>query len=283
MKPLITTLLDLDRQLGGHAGLCVGGGLGLFLKQRYLRRHSEMRTLLPLDAMPQARTTEDIDLFLRADVVADPARMKTIRSALDALGFEVIESAKFMQFVRPVPPGIVKVDLLVGPLGPLETQVKRDSRRAKPPASVGLHARRVDEAVGIEEQPVTLPVSGTLSSGDAHATEIRVPQAFSYLLMKLAAFRDQVNAPDKDLGRHHALDVYRIVALVTREEYDIASELSQRHRDDPHVVDARRIVAEHFGNTDSLGLLRIREHALYTADLRLADFCHELAVLLPAP
>ena len=283
MEPLVTTLLDLDLQLGGHAGLCVGGGLGLFLKQRHLRVHSEIRTLLPLNAMPDARTTEDIDLFLQAEIVVAPAKMKTIRVALDSLGFAVIDSAKYMQFVRATPIGAVKVDLLAGPLGDLESRVNLDSRRFKPKQGVGLHARRVDEAIGIEVQPLAVPISGVLSSGAAHTTEISVPQAFTYLMMKLIAFRDQLHNPDKDLGRHHALDAYRIVGLLTEAEDEVVRELSEQHRDNHHVIDARQVVAEHFGNVDAIGMLRIREHPLYSDSFRLDEFRRELVALFPPP
>ena len=55
--PLKTALLDLDKQLGGNAGLCAGGGYGLYLKQLYLYEHPELRTLFPLDTLPTARIT----------------------------------------------------------------------------------------------------------------------------------------------------------------------------------------------------------------------------------
>ena len=68
MSPLITSVLDLNAALGGNADLLLGGGLGLYLKQEHLRR-TGARTLLPLDRLPPARTTQDIDLFLRAEVI----------------------------------------------------------------------------------------------------------------------------------------------------------------------------------------------------------------------
>ena len=35
--PLITTVLDLNEALGGRADLLIGGGIGLYLKQRHLQ------------------------------------------------------------------------------------------------------------------------------------------------------------------------------------------------------------------------------------------------------
>jgi len=277
--PLRGTLLDLDKQLGGNASLCIGGGYGLYLKQLYLHEHPEVRTLFPLDVLPAARTTEDIDLFLRAEVVTDSTRMKRIREALDALGFKVVESAKFMQFVRPVAIGSVKVDLMVGPLGALSDRVEVDSRRVHPQPSVELHAHPVDEALGIEEGQVAIPLAGRLSSGEEHATTILVPQTFTYLLMKLVAFRDRVDDADKDLGRHHALDVYRTVGLLTEPENAVVCQLSEQYRNAPKVIEVRRIVQEYFADGTSLGMLRIREHPLGFAATALDRFREELASL----
>ena len=51
MKPLIASILDLDSALGGNAGLLLGGGLGLYLKQEHLRT-TGARTLLALERLP---------------------------------------------------------------------------------------------------------------------------------------------------------------------------------------------------------------------------------------
>ena len=86
-EPLLTTLLDLDATLNSNPKLIVGGGYGLYLKQLYLRDNRQIRTLFDIDDLPTARTTEDIDLILRADIVTDSQSMGTIRAALDHLGF----------------------------------------------------------------------------------------------------------------------------------------------------------------------------------------------------
>jgi hypothetical protein len=69
--PLLTTLLDLDAALAWEQPLVIGGGYGLYLKQLYLTEHPEIQTLFPLQDLPEARTTKDIDLILRAEVVTD--------------------------------------------------------------------------------------------------------------------------------------------------------------------------------------------------------------------
>lgn len=55
--------------------LIIGGGYGLFLKQNAVLR-PEIRTLFDPDAVPENRSTEDIDLFLRGDVVSNAEQMR---------------------------------------------------------------------------------------------------------------------------------------------------------------------------------------------------------------
>lgn len=75
----------------------------------------KIRTLLPPSALPSARTMEDIDLILRAEVVTDSESMKTIRQSLDALGFSAPATAKYTQFVRDIHHGQVKIVIVAAP------------------------------------------------------------------------------------------------------------------------------------------------------------------------
>jgi len=228
--PLLTTLLDLDGELNSSIELIVGGGYGLYLKQMHLNRNRAIRTLFLIDQLPAARTTQDIDLILRAEVVTDSVSMRPIRQALDRLSFEVVAGAEYMQFVRQMSVGNVKIDLLAGPLGSFASRVPNDQRRVRPRPSVNLHALKLDEAVGVEEHPFPIQITGHRSSGQIHTTTVFVPQEFSYLMMKLMAFRDRLHDEDKDLGRHHAIDVYRIIGLLTEGEYDHVIRLRQDNR-----------------------------------------------------
>lgn len=278
-EPLLTTLLDLDAMLSDRE-LIIAGGYGLYLKQVYLKNKPETITLFSASALPTARTTEDIDLIMRAEVVTDSDSMKEIRKALDSLGFEVVEKAKYMQFVKEVHPGRVKIDLLAAPLGEFADRVKKDERRVRPRPSVKLHASKLEEAVGVERDLLRIPISGILSSGEHHETEVLIPQAFTYVLMKLFAFRDRMDDQDKDLGRHHALDIYRIVGLLTKEEDGAVRKLREEFASHPVVLDAKEIVQEFFVSKDGIGRLRIQEHPLYTDAFDLERFADELGQLL---
>ncbi len=278
---LKTCLLDLNRELESEGiPLILGGGYGLYLKQLDLQARG-VRTLLDIEMWPEPRATNDLDVFLQAEIVTDAERMEVLRHALDRLGYAAIESARYYQFVKPISAGRkVKLDLLAGPLGDYEERVPKDPRRVRPRPSVDLHARRVDEAVGIEEEWTELRVTGFLSDGAPYSATVIIPQGFSYLLMKLYAFRDQRENNVKEFGQHHALDCFRIVAMMTKDEYELVLSLSEKHQHHERVEEARSIVNDHFCDEESLGVLRLREHPLFRPEMDVEGFLRELHTIL---
>ncbi len=277
--PLLTTLLDIAAALPGRE-LIIAGGYGLFLKQTQFAK-GKVRTLFSESQLPGARTTEDIDWVLHAEVVTDSKMMGEIRKCLDSLAFEVVTKSKYMQFTREMRIGQVKVDLLAAPLGEFSKRVKKDDRRVRPKPSVKLHASKLEEAVAVERDALRIPIAGYLSSGRVHETEILVPQAFSFLLMKLNAFRDRLDDPKKDQGRHHALDIYRIVGLMTRDEFQAVKSLAKEFRNHPGVGEVRGIVDKHFTPADGLGRIRMQEHPLYAEDFAIDELIDVLSELFP--
>ena len=273
-------MLDLLYELRDQqTPLILGGGYGLYLKQVHLQDTLSGRTLIAGGMWPAPRGTEDMDILLQTEVVVDAKRMGLIRAVLDRLGYAAVSGAKYMQFVKQLGEGrIVKVDLLTGPLGPLadDPRVKADNRRVRPRPSVNLHARRADEALGFQQDTMTIPVTGTLSSGDIYEATVHVPPAFTLLLMKLHAFRDRWSDVDKDLARHHALDIYRIVAMMTEQEFEQTRRQVAQYQNHSAVVEAVRIAREHFASDESLGLLRLREHALWDERMAVAEFLSAL-------
>ena len=93
-----------------------------------------------------------------------------------------------------------------------------------------------------------------------------------YLLMKLSAFADRKEDGNKDLGRHHALDTYSIVGMMTEAEYDRTRALADRSRSDPHFTRVCDVVAGEFATPTSMGMLRLREHRLFREEFRLDEF-----------
>jgi len=275
-QPILkTSLLDLlyelrDRQMP----LILGGGYGLYLKQVHLQDTLNSPTLIAGELWPAPRATEDLDILLRTEVVVDASRMSLIRAALDRLEYTAIEGAEYMQFVKQLGGGrIVKVDLLTGPLGPFadDPRVKVDDRRGRARPRGKVHAPPTDEALGFQEHTMAIPVKGRLSGGDPYEATVHVPSAFTLLLMKLHAFRDRRNDEEKDLARHHALDIYRILAMMTEQEFEQTRQQVVGHRNRPAVVEAARIAREHFASDESLGSLRLRGHALWDERMALAE------------
>ena len=99
--------------------------------------------------------------------------------------------------------------------------------------------------------------------------------------MKLHAFDDRKTDTNKDQGRHHALDLYSIVGMMTEGEYERAKELGTVHAADARVKRSGAIVREHFANKTAIGALRLREHALFREAFVLDDFVGVLAEIFP--
>lgn len=280
---LKASLLDLLHALKCTGiRLLLGGGFGLYLKQLYLQE-KDPRTVISGELWPRPRATEDLDILLRTEIITSRDKVSLIRHALDSLDYMPIEGCEFLQFRKDYPTGYVKVDLLTGPLSESDLPlVKIDDRRVRPRGpEPQLHAHPTNEAIGFEDNPLEIRVVGSLTTGEPFEETVLVPQAFTYLFMKLYAFRDQKAAVKKGFATHHALDLYRIVCMLTREEYEAIREKAMRMSSHPVVVEGARIVAEDFASETSTGTLRLRDHPLFRPEMDLASFLAVLKELLP--
>ncbi|MFZ5830827.1 MAG: hypothetical protein ACOY3P_12100 [Planctomycetota bacterium] len=264
MDPLTANLLDLLVELRDNAvPLTIGGGFGLYLKRMRLDETRE-RTLF--SELPMPRATNDLDLFIRADVLCDFQTMTEVAAALDRLGYEAVPEARYMQWTKQFElqgqEREIKVDLLVGPLGKYRERLHVEGVRARPTGSIKLHAHTVEEAVHIDESPVVVRISGNRSNGVPAQAAVHVPQPFTYLMMKLFAFRDRKEDADRNLGRHHALDLYTIVAMQVESEYQESIRLGNVYSRDSHVQTAREIIQSDFAEPTSIGVIWLREHPL---------------------
>ncbi len=259
-------------------------GYGLYLKQLHLTQ-AGVRTLIGAELWPAPRATEDLDLMLSAELVADARSMTALRAALDKLNYEVRTNSKYLQFVRTITGAqVVKVDLLTAQLDVIKSfpAISADSRRARPTAAdrPQLHAHPTDGALTLTEAPLVIKITGTLSTGQAFAAPVAIPDAFSYLLMKLTAYRDLRNDLDKDMGRHHAMDVFRIVAMLTEPERDQVQANLRRFAADDQVSSCVGLVRLAFASATSPGVLAMREHRLWHNDPQLAIFLEAIAELV---
>jgi hypothetical protein len=284
MPNLLTALLDLLYALrDSEVKLIIGGGFGIYLRTNHVKS-SDAPTLLR--EWPEARSTNDLDLFLRPELLIDSKKLKPLAEALRNLGYEVVPEAAKYQFAKLGPDGTlvggVKIDILTGPQSCFEnTSVHTDDRRVRPKPSVGVHAHPVDEVPTLERGLLTIPLKGRLSTGDTWEWEVFLPHLFSFLMMKLFAFHDRYQDSDKEFGRYHALDIYTIVATATESEWDEALGFRDQYKENFFVVRAGELIAIYFSSTDSMGIVRLKESAYYNANLQVTEFINALGELFP--
>lgn len=259
MQQLITAFIDLVEQLQDLSKpVMIGGGLGLYLKQQDRERQHELKTLIDVDLWPQARTTEDIDMFLPTEIVVHAGDMQAVRDTLDGLGYQV--KVHNFQFTKSVGHGEVGVDLLTGAKDEeARKQLNINGFRVRPKQKVPLHAYLTNEAICIDQDPLILSIEDPRPGEKKRSIKVHIPNAFTYLVMKLHAFRDRVESEQKEMGIHHALDAYRIVAMLTRQEYKMVTRLTRENRDTDAVQETASIIRQHFKDQNSLGVLRLRE------------------------
>jgi hypothetical protein len=281
---LQTALLDLLQEIrGSEIRLIIGGGFGIYLKTDHAKRLNK-RTLL--DQWPEPRSTNDLDLFLCPELLIESSRLKPLVSAITGLGYQVVPGAENYQFVKAGPSGTVagrvKIDILTGAQSCFQgTRVKVDTRRARPKPSVGMHAHPVDEALTLEQGLLPILLAGTLSSGDTWESEIFLPHPYTFSMMKLFAFKDRLDDPDKEFGRYHALDLYTILATTTEEEWEYALQLRDQHKNDPFIIEAGHLVSEYFSTSERLGMIRLIESPYYRPELQIEKFMSVLQELFP--
>ena len=281
---LQTALLDLLHEIDSpDIRLIIGGGFGVYLKINYVQRFGK-RTLLR--EWPEPRSTNDLDLFLRPELLIQSAKLRPLAEAITRLGYQVVPGAEKYQFAKfglgGAQAGGIKIDILTGPQSRFQgTGVKIDARRAQPTPSVGIHAHPVDEAPTLEEGLLPNPLAGKLGSGEPWQAVVFLPHPFTFLMMKLFAFKDRINNPDKEFGRYHALDIYTILATTMEGEWEQALALRRQHGDEPCIVEAGRLVSKHFSALNCIGMIRLRESRYYRPEFQLVEFMSALQELFP--
>ena len=283
--PLRGELYTLALALRGRdVPLVVGGGYGLLLRQRHLVESGAQT----LRRVPPARSTEDLDVFLSAELIADTGRVVALRDALAALRYEGVEGALYYQFEREVDyrgqRRTVKVDLLA-PLPDDDNAragLKYDGRRVRPRDVRGIHAHTSPEALTVAEHPLAVELGG-----DGGPVTVYVPHPYTYLVLKLHAYRDRREDADADFGRHHAFDLYRTLAMATEPEWESAQALRDRFGVAEPVREAGRIAHDLFGGEIAPGTLALQEEARRSGfDLLGQDtlaFMRDLHELFPPP
>jgi hypothetical protein len=252
--------------------LIIAGGLGIYLKHRWVGEQVELGIRENLFAsLPDARATDDIDAFLQIHVFLKPKRAD-FRRALLELGYE--PRTDYLMFEKPLPDGgglEVKLDLLA-PLSD-DSRLKVDKpvktgklRRVGPidnkesPPEEQLHAFATPEAFAIEERPLALPLAGRAPDGAQFDGEVRVPHPFASLCMKIKAAWDyEHTAPSqrKPRGQKHALDVYLLMAMLSEDEWRECGELRDQFAEHTELRLICGAVTEIFATPDQPGCTTI--------------------------
>ena len=265
--PLTTHLLDFLFELernGLKTPLTIAGGFGLFLKRRYLTERKD-RTLF--NDITSTRATEDIDIVIPVDILCDRQQTQSVVDALHCLNYDAIDNWKYTQWVKSIElggqAGHIKIDLLVGNVDAYQKDLHIKKPRARNPHVEGFHARITPEAFLIDEKALEIPLVGKRSNGEEYETTVRIPHSFTYLLMKLFAFRDRQNDSDKQQGSHHAFDIFSIIGTLTEHELNEAIELGKNDTQEPIIQEAKQIVKEYFTGTSPKGMIAIKTSPLF--------------------
>lgn len=279
---LLNELVKLNTHMH-NAGvpLILGGGMGLYLRDTCLENFGPRSPRYP--QRPNARSTEDLDVLLSADIIADAEKMKRVRDIIrDTLDYQVkVENFQFERTIGPDAAGpTVGIDLLSAPPSPdREDQVKMGDVRARPHGVTGIHGRLTREAAGIDfgKIPIDLGAlietsagnietsAGNIETSTEAITELYIPSSFNYLILKLHAFHDRRERqdPKSDRGRHHAFDIFRIVSDMREEDWRSSEQHWERDRDEIYLRQAAHFRRDYFEDDTSEGILRLKENEGY--------------------
>jgi hypothetical protein len=254
--------------------MVVVGGYGLVLKAEQLRASGARTRIADL---PIIRATADIDWLLTSEIITDPDATRRIRSALDTLGYR--STVDYWQFAREVDGdgGRIKFDFL-GFAGD-GADVHLHGGRVRARGFRGLHGRLALEAFAVGETRIRVE----LHHASARAVTY-VPHPFAYLILKLFALRDRLGEADADDAKYHALDIYKIWAMMTEPEWNEAVELKIRYAGHPLMPEVGRLIALLFRDISAPGIAAlISESAVLNVFLardRILAFVHDLQTLL---
>lgn len=226
--------------------LTIGGGLGLYLRDIHLETERSPR----FPVRPEPRTTDDIDCLLTPDVITSKDKMEVLRDIITVeLGYQ--PHVEHMQFKKELDDGReVKIDLLTAM--PEDTsKLKVNPPRVRPKFARRIHAYRTIEAATVTFEPRIIPVAGS---------EVSIPSAVNYVILKIHAFHDRYEDEKADYGKHHAFDIFRIVTAMDEQDWETVGRFHEEHGDDDHVIEARRIRAVFFDGRTAKGILRIQEN-----------------------
>lgn len=221
----------------GREQVTIAGGYGLFLKQKWLIRNSDIPLAVPIrqwrDETPRA--TKDVDLVVGLDLIANQELQPIVLSKLNEEGFRVAEErdGQFWRFQKIVlPQGSSIVIELHAPTPPADhpdlTSNRKKVKRREILADPGYDARHTAASVGFQLHPFPFELDNTA---------LTVVNPITWTCMKILAMRShredslrgEISTERRNYHQSqadkHARDVFRVIAMVTRDERDRSDEL----------------------------------------------------------
>jgi hypothetical protein len=246
--------------------IMVTGGYALFLKQRWLLSRPDIRTVVNVEDWQdfKPRVTKDFDLITGIDLIASTEQQKAVDAVLRSLNFEPIPGHEYWGFRRAVGPEqfIILEFHAVPPKGSVDN-IKVQGKRVRHTPSLngaGIHGRENLEAYGSETGAFFFRLEDV---------DIAVPNPVSIAVMKLTAMRDRWNrsndagstpkkrSSEREHAIKHAKDVFRTVAMITREENDSIPDILLTIKDSGVFIEAGEIFREFFANGTASGITMV--------------------------
>lgn len=260
---MVEHLIELQKELDKeNVNFVLGGGMSLYIRQIYLERSPSPRYPFSI----ATRSTQDIDVFLNSKVIVDFEKIDKLKTALENLGYEPSEEAKYFQFEKEIKLAgsqqTVKIDLLAAP--PKEDDkvlVKISKPRIRPKKSKNIHAYLTDEAAGIDMGKIPIE----LKDSNNKTVTVYIPSSFNYLILKLYAFDERKDRSEakSDYGRHHAFDIFATVCQMDESDWDNAKTHFENDKDCDYLKKACQISQKNFTNLTDMGIIRLKENQNY--------------------
>lgn len=264
--PLVPYLVELMSYPQSEFAI-LAGGFGLRL--RLARARSQpTRTLIP--NIPQARATQDLDLFMSLDLWLSPDRAMDFRKLLDDLGYQ-IKTHNWQFKSSPDDNGkSITVDLQARNPEGLPIKVERNKGRPNQVGGgmkTGATGFETLEGFAVEDSPQTVNLMY-----DNRQVKVKLPHPYAWLNLKIRAAYDWLreergeiepkNRPGEVSTRlKHPFDVYSIIASLTETELNECAVLAQKYRDHEQAKVIRQMAIELYGEISSPGTSAIRNYA----------------------
>lgn len=273
--PIIPHLLDLlYATRADDTRFILAGGLGLWLKREEVIRRVRGGAQTLREALPEARATKDMDMFVDLDIFATREREARLRDVLEhELGYKPVKN--FFQFSKTLPQASseqgleiwIKLDLMGRAPDVNDPAIGRSrgfeyrlGTKLKRPGSDAIHLYRTREAFAVDASPQELPIKGHRSSGEPYETTVQVPHPFASLMMKIGAALDHARTPieqRKRRGGKHAYDVYLILAMMLEHEWEEVREFTRRFAEEAEYQRLKGVLDELFESEAAQGCLDV--------------------------